>query len=113
MSAAYSFWCSRCKISHAGECPPGVAPASKSHVITVGSWWVIQKKIPPSDAWVSSEGLIFEVLHIDPQSTIKVRNVMDRTTYDFRMDIWKPDGVKVAGHSIVRLVPVPDMKISP
>jgi len=39
---AYSFWCSKCKTTHAGECTPAA----------VGSQWRVEYRYAPDGPWV-------------------------------------------------------------
>lgn len=65
MSLAYAFWCSKCKATHGGECPPPAVVPSIGVPLVSGSVWRKMIRVPGSamDEW--GEGVLWRVVEFD------------------------------------------------
>ena len=97
----YAFHCSRCKISHAGECPPAVVPIISqvdplfTEMPLIGSRWFIDDKMGAGD-WKEATGKV-EVIRYCPQPYgevgVVVRGVLGSQEYSVDQDAFSDKGV--------------------
>jgi len=102
----YSFYCSKCRFDHAGECEPiAQISGAPEHYPAVGSVWVTETD--RSGAWERMSGFTYEVISVDHEKEqVMVRGYMNAVS-PMPVKYWRPTGAPdLSGNS--RFVPAPN-----
>ena len=108
---SWSFWCSRCKKDHPGECPPAAPEGRNAMFPAVGSIWTRQMKRSPELPW-ETRYPTYKVVMLDTAESMKVGIVpndgRDLNIYQVPVEAWDPDGAPTKKPGMrFRLIPLP------
>ena len=102
----YSFWCSRCSASHAGECPP--APDARTpgddRGPAPGTRWVSELSDDGGGTWARN-GFSYEVVRSSASAnTVTARYPGNPMEFDLPRGYWDPSGGQNPNGSFSRMV---------